>query len=105
MRLCAPALPADIRVTRRRSVLPSPPTAIPKEDNSNGRSEDNARNEHDLLWTGLTRVVPYQLRAPVPEWARGALPVLAAQRAARRSSGRVGQGLSCRWSSRGSAGS
>jgi len=39
MRLCALAQPAYIRVTRRRSVLPSPSSSIPEEDNTNGRSE------------------------------------------------------------------
>ena len=65
MRLCARAQPAHIRMTRRRSVLPSPSSSIPKEDHVNGCSEGNGHDGHGdgLPSRGLTTVVPYQLRA------------------------------------------
>ena len=65
MRLCAHAQPAHIRMTRRRSVLPSPSSSIPEEDNVNVCSERNGHDRHgnDPLPIGLTTVVPYQLRA------------------------------------------
>ena len=53
-------------MTRRRSVLPSPPTETPKEANGNGRFDGNKQtaNGNDPLSRGLTTVVPYQLRGP-----------------------------------------
>ena len=65
MRLCAHAQPAHIRMTRRRSVLPSPSSSIPEEDNVNVCSEGNGHDRHgnDPLPIGLTTVVPYQLRS------------------------------------------
>src|SRR5882672_8788242 len=66
MRLCAHAQPAHIRMTRRRSVLPSPSSSIPEEDNVNVCSEGNGHDRHgnDPLPIGLTTVVPYQLQGP-----------------------------------------
>ena len=64
MRLCARAQPANIRMTRRRSVLPSSSSSIPKEDHLNGCSEGNGLDGHGygLPSIGLTTVVPYQLQ-------------------------------------------
>jgi hypothetical protein len=52
MRLCALAQPAHIRMTRRRSVPPSPSSRIPKEDQQQRTDPGD-----------LTPVAPYQLRS------------------------------------------
>jgi len=62
MRLCARAQPAHIRMTRRRSVLPSPSSSIPKEGHVNGCSEGSGHGD-GLPSRGLTTVVPYQPRS------------------------------------------
>ena len=85
MRLCTSVQPTNIRVTRRRSVLPRPSSSAPEEEKPNDydhgcTDRTDTTTETTRRPLGLTAVVPYKLRssevrqassASTPCWAAG----------------------------------